>query len=81
MSFQTAKIVGQKIKILVERAKNTVELKKIEDKKKLNKKLEAEAKLRVEQQEAALRVYKEREGATIQIQRMVSLRLLCWLRW
>lgn len=45
---------------------------KLEAKKKQQKRLEAEAKKRQELQEAALRVYRQREGSCTTIQKMVS---------
>lgn len=46
-------------------------MRKLENKKKQQRQLEQEAKRRQEAQEAALKAYRQREGACIQIQRMV----------
>ena len=62
----------QKVIMLMERAKNTAEMRSIENDKKMKQKEQYEAKRRAEQQELAMRVYNKREQSTIKMQKMVS---------
>jgi hypothetical protein len=80
INVENAKLIGQTMVVLVEKAKNALELRKLENRKRAKRQAEIEARKKQEQQELAYRLYRQKEDAAILLQRMVGGRRDCTSR-